>query len=128
MGTLVANRTVKLFVFNNGYLGMVRQWEDMMDDGNHYETCLSRTVECDPDCDKLDPTCRIQLPNLTGLRFVYPRLKTLRVRNPQAIPEAVRKALAHRGSVLVDVWIDKAENVLPMVQPPGHRLKEMIAS
>jgi len=128
LGTLVANRIpVKTFVLNNGYLGMVRQWEDMMDGGNHYETCLSRTTECDPDCVKLDPTCRIQLPNLTGLEFVYPRLKTMRVRTPQAMPEAVREALEYQGSVLVDVWIDKAEDVLPMVQP-GHRLEEMIES
>jgi len=128
LGTLVANRIpVKTFVLNNGYLGMVRQWEDMMDGGNHYETCLSRTTECDPDCVKLDPTCRVQLPNLTGLRFVYPRLKTMRVRTPQAMSEAVREALEHQGPVLVDVWVDKAEDVLPMVQP-GHRLEEMIES
>jgi len=128
LGTLVANRIpVKMFVLNNGYLGMVRQWEDMMDGGNHYETCLSRTTECDPDCIKLDQTCRIQLPNLTGLGFVYPRLKIVRVRTPQAMPGAVREALEHQGPVLVDVWIDKAEDVLPMVQP-GYRLEDMIES
>ncbi|WP_089724192.1 biosynthetic-type acetolactate synthase large subunit [Candidatus Thiosymbion oneisti] len=128
LGTLVANRIpVKMFVLNNGYLGMVRQWEDMMDGGNHYETCLSRTTDCDPGCVKLDPTCRIQLPNLTGLRFVYPRLKTMRVRNPQAMPGAVREALAYQGPVLVDVWIDKAEDVLPMIRP-GQGLEEMIES
>ena len=128
LGTLVANRIpVKMFVLNNGYLGMVRQWEDMMDDGNHYETCLSRTIECDPDCVRLDPNCRIQLPNLTGLRFVYPRLKTMRVRNPRALREAVREALEHQGPVLVDVWIDKTEDVLPMVKP-GHGLEQMIES
>lgn len=128
LGTLVANRIpVKMFVLNNGYLGMVRQWEDMMDGGNHYETCLSRTTECDPDCVRLDPTCRVQLPNLSGLGFVYPRLKAMRVRTPQAMPEAVRAALEHQGPVLVDIWIDKAEDVLPMVRP-GHRLEEMIES
>ena len=126
LGTLVANRIpVKMFVLNNGYLGMVRQWEDMIDEGNHYETCLSRTLACDPDCVRLDPNCRIQLPNLTGLRFVYPRLKTMRVRNPQAVSEAVREALEHQGPVLVDVWIDKTEDVLPMVKP-GHGLEQMI--
>lgn len=128
LGTLGANRIpVKIFVLNNGYLGMVRQWEDMMDDGNHYETCLARTAECDPGCVDLDQTCRTQLPNLTGLRFVYPRLKTMRVRNPRTLREVVREALEHRGPILVDVWIDKAENVLPMVQP-GHGLGEMIGS
>jgi acetolactate synthase-1/2/3 large subunit len=128
LGTLVANRIpVKILVLNNGYLGMVRQWEDMMDGGNHYETCLSRTAECDPHCVELDPRCRTQLPNLTALRFVYPRLKTMRLRDPQAISEVVGEALAHKGPVLVDAWIDKAEDVLPMVQP-GRGLGEMIES
>ncbi|MCG6861085.1 MAG: biosynthetic-type acetolactate synthase large subunit [Chromatiaceae bacterium] len=128
LGTLVANRIpLKMFILNNGYLGMVRQWEDMMDDGNHYETCLSRTAECDPHCVDLDQSCRTQLPNLTALQFVYPRLKTLRVRDPQAMEDTVREAIEHQGPVLVDAWIDKAENVLPMVQP-GRGLGEMIES
>jgi acetolactate synthase-1/2/3 large subunit len=126
LGTLVANRIpLKIFVLNNGYLGMVRQWEDMMDEGHHYETCLSRTAECDPHCVDIDQNCRTQLPNLTALQFVYPRLKTMRVRDPRQVEDVVREALRHDGPVLVDVWIDKAENVLPMVQP-GRGLGEMI--
>jgi acetolactate synthase-1/2/3 large subunit len=128
LGTLVANRIpVKMFVLNNGYLGMVRQWEDMMDGGNHYETCLSRTAECDPACVDMDQACRVQLPNLTALQFVYPRLKTLRVNRPDALEDAVREALAHQGPVLADVWIDKAEDVIPMVQP-GRGFGDMIES
>lgn len=128
LGTLVANRIpVKMFVLNNGYLGMVRQWEDMMDGGNHYETCLSRTADCDPACVDLDQACRTQLPNLTALQFVYPRLKTMRVREPKALNDVVSEALAHNGPVLVDAWVDKAEDVLPMVQP-GRGLGEMIES
>jgi acetolactate synthase-1/2/3 large subunit len=126
LGTLVANRIpLKIFVLNNGYLGMVRQWEDMMDEGHHYETCLSRTAECDPHCVDIDQNCRTQLPNLTGFQFVYPRLKTMRVRDPRQLETIVREVLLHDGPVLADVWIDKAENVLPMVQP-GRGLGEMI--
>jgi acetolactate synthase-1/2/3 large subunit len=128
LATVVANRIpLKIFVLNNSFLGMVRQWEDMMDEGHHYETCLARNAECAPDCMDLDQTCRRQLPNLTGLRYVYPRLKTLRLRQPERLQASVREALAHHGPVLVDVWIDKAENVLPMVKP-GQGLEEMIES
>ncbi len=128
LGTLVSNRIpVKMFVLNNGYLGMVRQWEDMMDGGHHYETCLSRTAECDPACVDMDQACRTQLPNLTALQFVYPRLKTIRVSKPQALRQAACEAIEHNGPVLVDVWIDKAEDVLPMVQPGGG-LGDMIES
>ncbi len=128
LGTVVANRIpIKMFVLNNSFLGMVRQWEDMMDEGHHYETCLARTSECEPGCVDMERDCRRQIPNLTGLRFVYPRLKTMRIREPQRLREQVREALAQEGPMLVDVWIDKTENVLPMVQP-GRGLGEMIES
>jgi acetolactate synthase-1/2/3 large subunit len=59
--------------------------------------------------------------------MVYPRLKTLRVRQPGDLRAVLEEALAHDGPVLTDVWVDKAENVLPMV-PPGQRLEAMIES
>jgi acetolactate synthase-1/2/3 large subunit len=126
LGTVVANRIpLKMFVLNNSFLGMVRQWEDMMDGGHHYETCLARTVDCDADCTELDQTCRRQIPNLTGLKYVYPRLATLRIKAPGELREQLAAALAEPGPMLVDVWIDKAENVIPMVRP-GHTLAQMI--
>jgi acetolactate synthase-1/2/3 large subunit len=128
LATIVAHRIpIKMFVLNNSFLGMVRQWEDMMDGGHHYETCLARTADCDPDCMTIDQTCRRQYPNLTGLSHVYPGLKTQRIRGPVGMRESIREALEQEGSVLVDVWIDKAENVLPMVRP-GHGLEQMIES
>ncbi|MGQ9660356.1 MAG: biosynthetic-type acetolactate synthase large subunit [Thermochromatium sp.] len=128
LGTLVANRIpLKMFVLNNSFLGMVRQWEDMMDDGHHYETCLARTADCDPDCIDLDQGCRRQIPNLTGLKYVYPRLKTVRLRDPATLYEDIAAVLAESGPVLADVWIDKAENVIPMIRP-GHSLEQMIES
>ena len=48
-------------------------------------------------------------------------------RDPAALREGVRQALEQSGPVLVDVWIDKIENVLPMVRP-GQSLEEMIES
>ena len=126
LGTVVAHRIpLKMFVLNNNFLGMVRQWEDMMDGGMHHETCLSRTAECDPDCTDMDEQCRRQIPNLTGLKYVYPRLKTLRIRTAAQLREGVAWALAEAHPVLVDCWVDKGENVLPMVRP-GQGLDQMI--
>jgi acetolactate synthase-1/2/3 large subunit len=128
LGTLVANAIpVKMFVLNNSFLGMVRQWEDMMDGGHHYETCLARRADCDPDCIALDQTCRRQNPNLLALKEVYPGLETLRVKRRDHLHAVLQQALAMPGPVLVDVWIDKAEDVLPMVLP-GGRLETMIES
>jgi acetolactate synthase-1/2/3 large subunit len=128
LGTVVANRIpLKMFVLNNSFLGMVRQWEDMMDGGHHYETCLARTSDCDADCTALDQTCRRQIPNLTGLKYVYPRLNTMRIKASANLRKQLAAALADPGPMLVDVWIDKAENVIPMVRP-GHTLAQMIES
>lgn len=128
LGTVVAHRIpLKMFVLNNSFLGMVRQWEDLMDDGHHYETCLARTADCAADCTELDQTCRRQIPNLTGLKYVYPRLATMRIKHPAKLRELLAAALAEPGPMLVDVWIDKAENVMPMVRP-GHALAQMIES
>ncbi|NKN31763.1 biosynthetic-type acetolactate synthase large subunit [Marichromatium bheemlicum] len=126
LGTVVANRIpLKMFVLNNSFLGMVRQWEDMMDGGLHYETCLARNIDCPPDCTELDQTCRRQIPNLSGLKHVYPGLKTIRIKHVDELRPGIAEALAEPGPVVVDVWIDKAENVVPMV-PPGQGLSEMI--
>ena len=128
LGTVVANHIpLKMFVLNNNFLGMVRQWEDMMDGGHHYETCLSRNADCDPDCTLIDETCRRQIPNLTGLKYVYPRLETMRAKTPDALRAVIAAALATPGPVLVDVWVDKAENVIPMIRP-GQGLEQMIES
>jgi len=128
LATVVANAIpLKMFVLNNSFLGMVRQWEDMMDGGHHYETCLARRDDCDPHCSQIDQTCRRQIPNLLGLKQVYPRLETLRVKTPRELRGLLDQALRLPGPVLVDVWIDKAEDVLPMVLP-GGRLDTMIES
>jgi acetolactate synthase-1/2/3 large subunit len=126
LATVAANRIpLKMFVLNNGFLGMVRQWEDMMDGGHHYETCLARSAECSPDCTRVDPACRRQIPDLLGLDRVYPRIRTRRLTGPAELPGGIADALADEGPVLVDVWVDKAEDVLPMVKP-GQGLEEMI--
>ena len=126
LGTVSANNVpLKMFVLNNGYLGMVRQWEDMMDGGHHYETCLARHLACDPDCIDVDQNCRMQIPNLTGLQHVYPGLRTMRIRKADRLHASIAEALAHEGPVLVDIWVDKTEDVLPMVRP-GQGLAEMI--
>jgi acetolactate synthase-1/2/3 large subunit len=123
---VAANRIpLKMFVLNNSFLGMVRQWEDMMDGGHHYETCLARSAECRPDCTLIDAACRRQIPDLLGLERVYPRIITRRLKEPGELKGGIEDALRTDGPVLVDVWIDKAEDVLPMVKP-GQGLEQMI--
>jgi acetolactate synthase-1/2/3 large subunit len=125
LATLAAHRLpVKIFILNNGFLGMVRQWEDMFSEGHHYETCLARTVDCDPACIE-SKECRTPNPNYLNLGRVFPGIETVRITRPGEISEGIERALAHEGPCVVDVWIERTEDVKPMI-PPGGRLADMI--
>jgi len=125
LATIAAHRIpVKAFILNNGYLGMVRQWEDMLNQGHHYETCLVRTAQCDPAC--IDHReCRTPNPNYLNLGQVFPGIATVRISRPDEIQAGIKQALDYDGPCVVDVWIDRTEDVKPMI-PPGGTLADMI--
>ncbi|MCB1776264.1 MAG: biosynthetic-type acetolactate synthase large subunit [Candidatus Competibacteraceae bacterium] len=125
LATIAANRIpVKVFILNNGFLGMVRQWEDMFNQGHHYETCLARTAQCDPGC--IDHReCRTPNPNYLNLGQTFPGIETVRITRPDEIVHGIERALSHAGPCVVDVWIDRTEDVKPMI-PPGGSLADMI--
>ncbi|MCP5158883.1 MAG: biosynthetic-type acetolactate synthase large subunit [Gammaproteobacteria bacterium] len=125
LATIAAHRIpVKVFILNNGFLGMVRQWEDMFNQGHHYETCLARTVACDPGCIE-NRECRALNPNYLNLGQVFPGIETVRISRPDEMRAGIKQALAHDGPCVVDVWIDRTEDVKPMI-PPGGTLADMI--
>jgi len=87
---------VKILNLNNGYMGMVRQWQELF-----YEKRYSQsTVEAQPDF--------IKLAGAYGI-------KGLRVKKPGDVTKALREMLAHDGPVFVDVAIEREENVFPMI-------------
>jgi acetolactate synthase-1/2/3 large subunit len=125
LATVAANRIpIKVFVLNNGFLGMVRQWEDMFNEGHHYETCLARTAECDPACTD-SKECRVPNPNLLHLGKVFPTINTLRLTQSEDVRAGLEQVLSDDKPYVVDVWIDRTENVKPMI-PPGGSLAEII--
>jgi acetolactate synthase-1/2/3 large subunit len=100
LATLVQdNIAVKIAVLNNGFLGMVRQWQDLFYNKNYVATPIS----C-PDFIKVaDAYC------IAGLR----------VTKREEVRPAIEKAMAHDGPFLLDFMIEPEENVYPMV-PPGE--------
>lgn len=93
---------LKIAVFNNGYLGMVRQWQEMF-----YEKNYSATPLFNPDFVKLAEACGI-----TAFRVT-------KISEALAITQ---KAAKTKGPVLVEYLIEPEENVFPMVAP-GDALK-----
>ncbi len=100
------NLPVKVIIINNGYLGMVRQWQQLFFDRVYSETDIS----CQPDF--------VKVAEAYGI-------KGMRVERPSELKKALKEALEHKGPVVVDVHVDREENVFPMV-PAGASVKQMI--
>ncbi len=106
MATMVQEGlTVKLAIFNNGYLGMVRQWQQFFH-GKRY----SSTPIWSPDYVKL-----AEAYGIPGYR----------VRHAGELADAVGQANAAPGPTLVEFVIEQEANVYPMI-PPGGSLSEPI--
>ncbi len=98
---------VKMAIFNNGYLGMVRQWQQFFH-GRRY----SATPIWSPDYVKL-----AEAYGIAGYRVEHAR----------QIEEAVDRAMRDPGPALVEFLIEQEANVFPMI-PPGGSLSEPIES
>jgi len=106
LATVVQERTaIKIAIINNGYLGMVRQWQELF-----YQRRYVATPLMGPDFVKI-----AEAYGIPGLR-----VKTRR----EVVP-AIQKAMEEQGPFLLDFMVEPEENVYPMV-PPGATLAEII--
>jgi acetolactate synthase-1/2/3 large subunit len=107
MATCVeGNIPIKVFIMNNGYLGMVRQWQELFWDGRYSHVEMGQS----PDYVKL-----AEAYGATGLRF----------EDKNTLVDDMRGALSTEGPVLVDVRVTKEENTYPMI-PAGQAARDMV--
>ena len=107
LGTLAQYRLpVKVFILNNEYMGMVRQWQELLH-GSRYSESYSAAL---PDFVKLAESF-----HGTGLR----------ARNVGELDGVIRRMLAEPGPVVADICVDKTANCFPMI-PSGAAHNEMI--
>jgi acetolactate synthase-1/2/3 large subunit len=106
LATLVQDKIgVKIAILNNGYLGMVRQWQELFYEKRYVDTPLS-------------------CPDFVKLAEAY-GISALRVsRKDEAIP-AIKKAMATDGPFLIEFVVEPEENVYPFV-PPGEALSKVL--
>lgn len=97
---------VKVFILNNQYMGMVRQWQEL--------TYESRYAESYSDA----------LPDFVKLAEAY-GWKGIRIERPDALDAGIADMLAHDGPVLVDCMVAPLANCLPMI-PSGAAHTDMI--
>ncbi len=97
---------IKVFIMNNGYLGMVRQWQELFWDKRYSQVDMGRW----PDFVKL-----AEAYGATGMRL----------EDKHTLVEDMRTALATDGPVLVDVRVTREENTYPMI-PAGQPARNMV--
>jgi acetolactate synthase-1/2/3 large subunit len=97
---------VKVLILNNGYLGMVRQWQELF-----YKKRYSYTTLYNPDFVKLAESF-----GAAGIR----------VTKKEEVRPAIEKAISIDNTVFVDFHIEPEENVYPMV-PAGEAIDKMIS-
>ncbi|MDO5292951.1 MAG: biosynthetic-type acetolactate synthase large subunit [bacterium] len=126
MATAVANELpVILCVFNNGYLGNVRQWQEMFFNKRYSSTCLRYRKHCERDCMDKTKCCPKYTPDFVKLAESY-EAQGIRVTKEEEIETAFTKAREHKnGPTLIEFIIEREANVLPIV-PGGKPLNEMI--
>ena len=97
---------IKIFILNNEYMGMVRQWQELLH-GGRYSHSYSEAL---PDFVKM-----AEAYGATGIR----------AQKPDELDAAIKKMLATNGPVIFDCVVTQEENCLPMI-PSGQAHNEMI--
>jgi len=106
LATIVQEQAaVKIAIINNGYLGMVRQWQELFYKRQYVATPLSG-------------------PDFVKVAEAY-GLPALRVKHKQEVVPAIEQAMNEEGPFLIDFMVEPEENVYPMV-PPGAALSEIM--
>lgn len=112
-------------ILNNGYLGNVRQWQEMFYDRRYSCTCLRRRKDCPELCRKPSDACPEYTPDFVRLAESY-GARGIRVLEQEEIEGAFFAAKAERKRpTVIEFIIGREENVLPIV-PPGKGVGEMI--
>ncbi|MEL6937514.1 MAG: thiamine pyrophosphate-dependent enzyme, partial [Cyanobacteria bacterium J06607_17] len=101
------NIKVKTVIVNNGWQGMVRQWQQ----GFYGERYASSNME-------------VGMPDFEKLAEAF-GVKGIVVKSPEQLDQAIVDMFAYDGPVLLDVWVRRDENCYPMV-PPGKNNSQMI--
>ncbi len=116
---------VTICILNNGYLGNVRQWQEMFFNKRYSSTCMRYRKSCGVSCSTPTECCPEYTPDFIKLAESY-GAAGIRVTDEKEIAAALETAKNNRKvPVIIEFIIDREENVMPIV-PPGNALDEMI--
>ena len=120
LATAVVNELpITICVLNNGYLGMVRQWQELFAGGVYAGTCLRKRRNLCKECHGRDKTCPPYVPDFVALAEAY-GAKGLRVFDADEIEPALEEARQNKkGPTLIEFIIEDKDLVMPMIEPNG---------
>ncbi len=106
LATCVCNKiNVKVAILNNGYLGMVRQWQELFYKRRYSQVCITS-------------------PDFVKLAESYGAVG-IRVTKKEEVRQAIEKAISIDNTVFIDFQVEPEENVFPMV-PAGKAINEIM--
>jgi acetolactate synthase-1/2/3 large subunit len=97
---------VKIFILNNQYMGMVRQWQELLHGSRYSESYME------------------SLPDFVKLAEAF-GAKGLRCHEPDKLDDTIKEMIALKHPVIVDVIVDQKENCFPMI-PSGAAHNDML--
>jgi acetolactate synthase I/II/III large subunit len=107
MSTIAQYRLpVKVFILNNEYMGMVRQWQELLHGGRYSESYMN------------------SLPDFVALAEAF-GATGLRAEKTSELDDVIKAMIASDRAVIADIRVDKAENCFPMI-PSGAAHNEML--
>jgi len=107
MSTAVQHRLpIKIFILNNEYMGMVRQWQELLHGGRYSESYTD------------------SLPDFVKLAESY-KAKGLRATKASELDKVIKEMIETDNTVIADICVDKEENCFPMIQS-GSAHNEML--
>ena len=107
MSTAIQHKLpVKIFIINNQYMGMVRQWQELLHDKRYSHSYTDA------------------LPDFVKLAEAY-GAKGIRVQKPSELDKGIQEMIDYDGPVIFDCVVDENENVYPMI-PSGKAHNEML--
>ena len=109
MSTAIQYRLpVKIFILNNEYMGMVRQWQELLHGGRYSESYTD------------------SLPDFVKLAESY-KAVGLRAKTTDELDGVITEMIESKNTVIADIWVTKEENCFPMIQS-GSAHNEMLLS
>ena len=100
------NLPIKIFILNNQYMGMVRQWQELLHEKNYSESYSEA------------------LPDFIKMAEAY-GCKGIKATDPNELDEKIQEMIDYDGPVIFDCHVDPAENCFPMI-PSGKPHNQMI--